>query len=955
MKAFKKLLILGLTFVLCLGMGIFTACDKNPPNSDSTSDSTSASDSTQPIEPEFVYKVRTQSVGGYGLRNVTVSLYNGETKVASVLTNTLGNAYFTQAEVSTPGEYDIVLDDVPDGWSTNDSVKYKTTAETGGTYTVNFTASLLTESAPATKLYHLGDVMHDFTVQTCTGDNFTLSEELQEKDMVLLNFWASWCGPCKAEFPVMQNAYSAYQSNVSILALSTETSDSQDSVSSSRKNYGITFDMVGQPAGGVVTGHFGTASIPVSVVIDRYGVISYMHTGALTALSDFTNLFDKFVGDSYVQTVIESTDMGGGSEDSGADRLKPTVSPPSISSITPVLTNDSAFTFSWDTQDEYSWPWTIETGDDDVKYLTASNSNIHNSYATLNAEFTVAANKALAFDAYIDTEETDQLYVLIDDVIIHRFSGVSVSPAWKTKYAYVFGDGQEGKHTLTLIYMKDSSLSGGEDKVSIKNLRFVDASDLDSPSVDLNVIQNAATGFNVPDKSVENPTKQTKFQNYVNVALGEDGYYHVVPTANTPVDVDVHPLLFANILTPSSWNAYSAWQVAYLGYAVYDGHNLENLVEEFAWACNHSSNGYVPVTAELKTILQLLTKQDVVGEGYDAELRNNVYYDPAYHVSYHENEWLEMCVYYKHYGQTAIMGDSTRGITFDGAIPLKLNDVNHIVCDQSIVPLGIKHRIDVTKAGVYRFYSIVGEEYFDTDSAYDPQCWIMAADRTTMLAYSDDLILHPTNNPDNFEIYLYLEEGTYYCLFAMFLNDLGEFDMRIDYIHETRFDYFKNCSMGPHSFNPVTNETYVPDAQYYAYDPETDTYRITNENGKFLGDIYAGLDDKIYLDLTNPTHLFPYNTLSSIIENAENYATDKRLFYFRNEDGSFTDYTDVMKKYLFFAYRNNDELYGKTAITKELMDILVLLAKFHDGFGGVENSWQMLCYYYQPIAKGVQV
>ena len=647
MKAFRKLLILGLTFMLSLGLGIFTACDKGDTSSNdstSASDSASASDSVQDDEPEFVYKVRTQSIGGYGLRNVIVSLYDGDNKVASVLTNTLGNAYFTQAEVATPGEYDVVLEDVPDGWSTNDAVKYKTTAEVGGTYTINFTASLLTESAPATKLYRLGDVMHDFSVQTCTGGTFTLSEELQEKDMVVLNFWASWCGPCKAEFPVMQNAYSAYQSNVSILALSTETSDSQEGVAEFRSSYGITFDMVGQPAGGAISGHFGTASIPVSIVIDRYGVISYMHTGALTALSDFTNLFDKFVGDSYVQTVIDSSDIGGGgSGDEGADRLKPTVSPPSISSITPVLTNDSAFTFAWETEDEYSWPWVIETDENDVKYLTASNSTIHNSYSTLKAEFTVTANKVLAFDAYVDTESTDQLYVLIDDVIIHRIGGSSASPTWKTQYAYVFEDGQQGKHTLTLIYMKDSSLSGGEDRASIKNLRFENASVLDSPTVDLNVIQNAATGFNAPEELESSQPKQNKFQNYVNVALGEDGYYHVVPTASTPVDINLHPLLLANMMTPSPWNAYSVWQVAYLGYAVYDGHNLEDLVEEFAWAANHSSNGYVPVTEELKVILQLLTKQDVAGEGYDSELRNSVYYDPEFHVSYHENEWLEMC------------------------------------------------------------------------------------------------------------------------------------------------------------------------------------------------------------------------------------------------------------------------------------------------------------------------
>lgn len=988
MKLLKKLLLLGMACITCLTMGVFTACkDKGNSSSEQTSSSEistdsslsssedsstsssesssadsssdSSSDSSDSSEEviDYVYKIRAQSVGGFGLANVTVSLFDGENKVASVLTNSFGDAIFKESDVAILGEYDIVFESVPAGWSKNNSVLYKTTAESGSSYTVNFNASLITnEPVPTNKLYRLGDVMYDFSMQTSSGKTFTLSEELAKKEMVLLNFWATWCSPCKAEFPVMQNAYSAYESKVSIFAISTETSDDQRKVETFKTGQGIKFDMAGQPEGGTLTSHFSTPSIPVSVVIDRYGVISYIHIGSMTELSDFINLFDKFTGDGYIQTVIESYSSGeGGSGESGPDRLKPTVSPPSISTIAPVLTQDNAFTFTWDTEDEYSWPWVVETDKNNVKSLTASNTGIHNSYATLNASFTVTANKALAFDAYISTEETDQLYVLIDDVIIHKFGGVTANTTWETKYAYVFEEGDEGAHTLTFIFMKDGSSASGEDKVNIKNLRFIDSADLDSPSVNLDVFQYAVSGFNNPEKLEQGESKQPKFKDYVNVAIGSDGYYHVIPEEGTPVDVSVHPILLANIMQPSLWNAYSIWQVSYLGYAVFDGHNFEDLVEQFAWACNHSTNGYVPVTQELKEILDLLMREDVAGERYDKELRKDVYFDPEYHVAYHEKEWLEACVYYKHYGQTPIMPDPTRGTTFDGAIPLPLNTVNHIICDKSIVPLGIKHKITVTQAGVYHFYSLVDKEFFDTDSSYDPQCWVFAEDRTTILGYNDDYILHPSGNPDNFEMYLYLEEGTYYCLFAMFLNDLGEFDMRIDFIDDTRFDYFTNCSIGPHSFNPVTNETYVPDARYYKYDETNNCYRVTDVNGVYLSELYAGLDDKIYLDLTNPTHLFPSNSLANIIETAENYQANKRVFYLKNADGTYTDYTNTMKKYLFFAYRNNDELYGKTAINKELMDILLLLMEARDGFGGVENSWQLMTYYYKPIAKEVNV
>jgi thiol-disulfide isomerase/thioredoxin len=66
---------------------------------------------------------------------------------------------------------------------------------------------VIAEAAPAGTFYNVGDVMHDFSVLTSDGSTFTLSEVLKEKEMVMINFWATWCGPCKSEFPAMNNAY----------------------------------------------------------------------------------------------------------------------------------------------------------------------------------------------------------------------------------------------------------------------------------------------------------------------------------------------------------------------------------------------------------------------------------------------------------------------------------------------------------------------------------------------------------------------------------------------------------------------------------------------------------------------------------------------------------------------------------------------------------------------------
>jgi hypothetical protein len=61
--------------------------------------------------------------------------------------------------------------------------------------------------------------------------------------------------------------------------------------------------------GSDLVSRFDTSSIPVSIVIDRYGVISYWHVGSMTAASDFVGLFNKFIGDDYKQVLIDNPEM----------------------------------------------------------------------------------------------------------------------------------------------------------------------------------------------------------------------------------------------------------------------------------------------------------------------------------------------------------------------------------------------------------------------------------------------------------------------------------------------------------------------------------------------------------------------------------------------------------------------------------------------------------------------
>lgn len=122
-----------------------------------------------------------------------------------------------------------------------------------------------------------GQEAPDFEVELTDGTTMSLSDA--EGKVVLLNFWATWCGPCVGEMPALQKLYDDYNTTeVQILAV--DCGETKREVDSFVKENGYTFPIAYDEEGTLSTELYPTDGIPYTVIIDRKGNIVTTFLGA---------------------------------------------------------------------------------------------------------------------------------------------------------------------------------------------------------------------------------------------------------------------------------------------------------------------------------------------------------------------------------------------------------------------------------------------------------------------------------------------------------------------------------------------------------------------------------------------------------------------------------------------------------------------------------------------------
>ena len=784
------------------------------------------------------YSVTLKTYGGMVMSGVTVYMWTVDEDGAlseiadAAVTDANGKATFKGLDISKSYAAKINTG-VPKGYDLKDHYPMGKGIKD---LKITLKSSLIEDGLASAKL-NAGSIMYDFTIDTLDGDEFTLSDVLAEKELVMLNFWYIECPNCRDEFPYMQSVYERYEDDVAILALNPldAAADSKSYIDNFGNNYNegkdLTFSFAYDSLGlyekffSPQTGEYGIQHYPTTILIDRYGCITLIEQGGLPYEEAFELMFNKHIGDNYVQQIYaQIEDM--------EERKAPTVEQPSSDELGAAFDKDAFdVTYTPEADDEWAWAFDI-TEKDGVTAIAPTNKNVHSSYAIMNAEVTLNAGDVLALDYFASTERGgDYLYIIVDGQDIYSISGQSQE--WETCYAYVAPE--DGTYTVSFCYIKDITTHYGDDTIWLKDFRKVSVSDINKPT------------YIYRDVLLDNEGNPS-----VDIFFNEkDGYYHV-----NSVD---GPILLANLMGYTQFNDKNT--VYYMAI----GKDYEDRVVKYcSYAGNSSINGVCSVNAELKSLLEQIAGENAVtGDEY---------------------EWLLFCNYYDAYGTGGKqLQDPIKGLATFSAFEAVESEKgatdfpNVITYDRVIMPRGLKYRFTPETSGVYLIVSsnldMIDDycqawifddndniilEYHDVDRNNQPtkQYYVENGVEKTKIVYGDMV---------NTYIMMYMEKGENYYVDIAFgdVYSTGDIGFRIELLGEAGQYRFSKAAYGPltyietstgqvNKYTAIGIDVVLGDDGYY-HEARYD------KNGNLVG-------DHLYADFTKIIgDVFPSHTLTDIL------------------------------------------------------------------------------------------
>jgi peroxiredoxin len=135
-------------------------------------------------------------------------------------------------------------------------------------------------AVPAAQAPFVGNLAPDFTLETFDGQTITLADYANDRGMpVVLNFWATWCPPCRVEMPFFERASQTYDGQVAILGVN-QVEQAKTIEEFARRN-GLTYPLLADTEM-KVNNLYAVLNLPTTLFIDRNGVVREILIGTIS-------------------------------------------------------------------------------------------------------------------------------------------------------------------------------------------------------------------------------------------------------------------------------------------------------------------------------------------------------------------------------------------------------------------------------------------------------------------------------------------------------------------------------------------------------------------------------------------------------------------------------------------------------------------------------------------------
>lgn len=131
--------------------------------------------------------------------------------------------------------------------------------------------------------YDLNAEAADFSLKSIDGSFYKLNNHLKKK-IIVIDFWATWCKPCKKLLKKLNKIYLDLHEDVEVLAISVDESSAFTMVESYVKGKGFKFRVLLDPDSTVSKIFNPSQKIPFTVIIDKKGEIAYTHLGYIPGI-----------------------------------------------------------------------------------------------------------------------------------------------------------------------------------------------------------------------------------------------------------------------------------------------------------------------------------------------------------------------------------------------------------------------------------------------------------------------------------------------------------------------------------------------------------------------------------------------------------------------------------------------------------------------------------------------